>query len=60
MKAKERLHERDFRSVRTVARMPGLLRRLVVFLGDRPFRTEDGIEGVPIEQFISMLEQRRI
>jgi hypothetical protein len=38
----------------------GLRRRLVVFLGERPFRTEDGIDALPLEVFLDELEGQTI
>jgi hypothetical protein len=35
-------------------------RRLIVFMGERPFRTEDGIEALPVRDFLRELEQNRI
>jgi hypothetical protein len=32
-------------------------RRIVVFLGDRPFRTDDGIEALPVGHFVKELER---
>jgi hypothetical protein len=40
--------------------MRGIGRRLVVFLGERPFRTEDGIEALPIRTFLDELEGKTI
>jgi hypothetical protein len=36
------------------------MRRIVVFLGDRPFQTEDGIEVLPVNEFLKELEGKRI
>lgn len=60
VKAKEFLSTRDFNGLRAIAELDGLGRRLVVFLGDRPFRTEDGIDGLPVKEFLRELEEKRI
>jgi len=57
VKAKRTLASRDFAGLRAVAELPGMERRLVVFLGDRPFRTEDGIDALPVPAFVAALEQ---
>ena len=51
VKAKESLSSHDFKGLKAIAELKGIRRRLVVFLGDRPFRTEDGIEALPIRSF---------
>jgi len=32
----------------------------VVYLGDRPQRTEDGIDVLPLREFLAALEQRKL
>jgi hypothetical protein len=41
-------------------RLAGVKRRLVVYLGDRPQRTEDGIDILPLREFLAALEQLRL
>ena len=60
VKAKEHLATRDFNGLRSIAEWKGLRRRLVVFLGERPFRTEDGIDALPISSFLDELESKTI
>ncbi|HXP60287.1 MAG TPA: DUF4143 domain-containing protein [Dongiaceae bacterium] len=60
VKAKENLSSHDFKGLKAIAGMRGLARRLVVFLGERPFRTEDGIEALPIRSFLDELEGKTI
>ena len=45
---------------RSSAALKGIRRRVVVFLGDRPFRTEDGIEALPVRDFLHDLEEKSI
>ena len=52
VKAKERPSSRDFKGLKAIPDLKGLRRRLVAFQGDRPFRTEDGIEALPIRDFL--------
>lgn len=60
VKAKTTVSTRDMKGLRAIAPLSGLTRRLVVFLGDRPFRTDDGIEVLPVAQFIREVEQGAI
>jgi predicted AAA+ superfamily ATPase len=60
VKAKESLAPHDLKGLMAIAELPGLRRRLVVFQGDRPFRTEDGIEALPIRNFLQELEGWKI
>lgn len=60
VKARENLSARDFKGLKAVAELKGVRRRLVVFLGERPFRTEDGIEALPVRAFLQELEGRTL
>lgn len=60
VKAKETLTSRDFKGLKAIAGLKGLHRRMVVFLGERPFRTEDGIEAMPVRHFLNELESKRL
>jgi predicted AAA+ superfamily ATPase len=60
VKAKESLSSQDFKGLKAIAELKGIGRRLVVFLGERPFRTEDGIEALPIRSFLGELEGKTI
>lgn len=60
VKAKETLSNRDFAGLKAIAGLRGMKRRIVVFLGARSFQTEDGIEALPLNEFIKELEGKRI
>ncbi len=60
VKAKKTLSSHDFKGLKAIAELKGLRRRLVVFLGERPFRTEDGIEALPIRSFLAELEGKAL
>ncbi len=60
VKAKENLASRDFNGLKAIAELKGIQRRLAVFLGDRPFRTEDGIEALPVRSFLDELEGKTL
>lgn len=56
-KAKTVLNSKDFAGLRAIQGLAGVKRRLVVYLGDRPQRTEDGIDVLPLRGFLAALEQ---
>jgi uncharacterized protein len=60
VKAKENLSSQDFKGLKAIADLKGIHRRLVVFLGDRPYRTEEGIEALPIRSFLDELEGKTL
>lgn len=60
VKAKETLSNRDFAGLKAIAGLRGIKRRIVVFLGARSFQTEDGIEALPVNEFIKDIEGKRI
>lgn len=60
VKAKAALSMHDFKGLKAIAELKGVRRRLVVFLGGRPFRTEDGMEAMPIQHFLAELDGKRI
>lgn len=60
VKAKDSLTSRDFKGLRAIAALKGLRRRVIVFLGERPFRTEDGIEALPVREFLNELESGQL
>ncbi|MEZ4652074.1 MAG: ATP-binding protein [Candidatus Eisenbacteria bacterium] len=53
VKAKERLETRAFHGLRAIAELPGVSRRILVYLGDRRFRHEEGIEVLPFDDFLA-------
>ena len=59
-KAARNLSERSFRGLRAVADLRGLKRRIVVCLCDRRQQTHDGIEILPVPQFLRLLEEATI
>lgn len=59
-KAKTSLASKDFAGLRAIHGLAGLDRRLIVYLGDRPQRTEDGIDVLPLGGFLAALEVRSL
>jgi predicted AAA+ superfamily ATPase len=55
VKAARRVHPQDMAGLRAIAELPGLRRRVLVHRGDRPTRTEDGIDAWPVATFLEAL-----
>ena len=60
VKATRTLRPKDLRGLRAIADLPHLRRRILVFLGPRALRTEDGIDVLPFERFASDLARSRV
>lgn len=60
VKAASLLTSHHFTGLRAIAELPGVRRRLVVFLGERAFNSPDGIEALPVSDFLQELEGNRL
>jgi uncharacterized protein len=60
VKAKEIVANRDFTGLKTIKDMKDVRRRLLVYLGERPFQTEEGIEVMPVREFCEELERGKV
>ncbi|MBK8229012.1 MAG: ATP-binding protein [Candidatus Eisenbacteria bacterium] len=56
VKAGERLDPSAFAGLKAINELPGVVRRLIVYGGDRPFRHEAGIEVLPFSRFTAELQ----
>lgn len=56
VKSARRLHTRHLAGLRAITPLPELRRRVLVYRGDRPLRTEDGIDVWPIRNLLEALE----
>ncbi|MGE5336058.1 MAG: ATP-binding protein [Nitrososphaerota archaeon] len=56
VKAAGRVHSGDFAGLRAIGELPGLRRRVLIHRGERPTRSEDGIDAWPVESFLEALE----
>jgi len=45
----------DLKGLRAIADLPGVVRRIVIFRGERPMRSADGIEMLPVPVFLREL-----
>jgi predicted AAA+ superfamily ATPase len=55
VKAQRRFSTRQLSGLRAIAELPSLSRRVLVYLGDRPLRTEDGIDILPLDEFLAQV-----
>jgi hypothetical protein len=60
VKAKESLPSRDFLGLKAISELKGVRRRILGFLGDRPYKTEDGIDVLPMRNFLQELGEKYI
>ena len=60
VKAGERYNTAMLKGLRAVADLPGLARRVLVYRGQRAFRTEDGIDVWPLESLHSALRDDQL
>ena len=55
IKAQSRFSTPQLTGLRAIADLPRLVRRVLVYLGDRRMQTEDGIEVWPVVEFLTAL-----
>jgi len=60
VKASRQFSDRGLRGLRAIAALPGVRRRIVVYLGERRMRTADGIDVLPLCDFLHQVEQGRL
>ena len=60
VKAARRVHPGQMAGLRAIAELPGLRRRILLHRGDRPTKTEDGIDAWPIETLLEALAEDRL
>lgn len=60
VKSARRLRDEDLRGLRGVKELPRLVRRVLVYGGDRVLRTEDGIDALPFASFGKQLATDRL
>lgn len=59
-KAKENLSAGDFKGLKAIGDRKGIRRRVIVFPGERPYRIDDGIEALPVRNFLDAIEGKTI
>ncbi|MGH7556410.1 MAG: ATP-binding protein [Gemmatimonadota bacterium] len=60
VRSARRYNVQHLAGLRAVADLPKLRRRVLIHRGDRPFRTEDGIDVWPVSTFLGALEAGEI
>jgi len=60
VKAKQTLSSRDFTGLKAIGELDQVVRRILVFLGERPFRTNEGVDALPVREFLDELESGNI
>ncbi|MEZ4647331.1 MAG: DUF4143 domain-containing protein [Candidatus Eisenbacteria bacterium] len=57
VKARDRLDSSCFAGLKAIHELPGVTRRMVVYLGDREYRHEAGIDVVPFGRFVEEVDR---
>ena len=60
VKSTQRYHTAHLKGLRAIADLPGVVRRLLVYAGERPFRSEDGIDIWPAGQLAAAAAEDRL
>jgi predicted AAA+ superfamily ATPase len=60
VKGARRIHSRQMAGLRAIGKLPGVQRRILIHRGDRPLKTEDGIDVWPVETFSEALESETL
>jgi predicted AAA+ superfamily ATPase len=60
VKAQPRFSTPQLAGLRAIGELPRLTRRVLVYLGDRHLRTEDGIHVWPLEHFAAVVADRSL
>jgi hypothetical protein len=60
VKTRTRASAEDFVGLKAIAGLPGLSRRILLYLGSRRLRTEDGIEVWPLETWLDAVATGRL
>jgi predicted AAA+ superfamily ATPase len=60
VKAQPRFSTPQLAGLRAIAELPRLARRVLVYLGERRLRTEDGIEVWPLQYLLARLADKRL
>ncbi len=60
VKAARRVHPGQLAGLRAIGELPGVRRRVLVHRGDRPTKTEDGIDVWPVETLLDALAEDRL
>jgi predicted AAA+ superfamily ATPase len=56
----EEVQNSHLRGLRAIALLSGVKRRILVHRGRRPLRTEDGIEVLPVDDFLDLIRDKKL
>jgi predicted AAA+ superfamily ATPase len=57
VKSSERLRPEHFRGLKAIQELKGLKQSILLYMGSREYRTEDGVQVVPVEKFFTKIEK---
>lgn len=60
IKAQSRFSTRQLSGLKAIAELPGIARRILVYLGERRLRTTDGIDVWPLRSFLSAIADNEL
>jgi predicted AAA+ superfamily ATPase len=60
IKAQTRFSPQQLAGLRAIADLPRLVRRVLVYLGDRSLKTDEGIEAWPLDSFLTAVADARL
>lgn len=60
VKARPRVAAPEMTGLRAIATLPGIVRRVIVYLGSRRLRTDDGIDIWPVSTWLEALAEDRL
>ena len=60
VKSTGRYHTGLLKSLRKLEKLPGLVRRVLIYTGNRPFRSADGIDIWPAQRFATMVANEEL
>jgi predicted AAA+ superfamily ATPase len=60
IKSQSKFSSGQLSGLRAIADLPRLVRRVLVYLGDRPLKTEDGIDVWPLSTFLAAVAEKRL
>jgi uncharacterized protein len=56
VKAKSLLSGKDFAGLKAIGSLKNIKRKIMVFMGERPFKAEENIDVLPVEHFLKELQ----
>lgn len=57
IKSKTYISSQDYKGLKVIKELPNVIRRIIVYLGDEPQKTKEGVEIRPFHSFCKILEE---